>query len=185
MLVDTVNVALVEPAGTVTLAGTVATNVLLLDSATVAPPEGAAAANVTVPVDVFPPVTLVGLNDSDDRLAVLPPEAVTCRITVRVIPPWAAEIAEDWSNWLVLVDAVNVALVAPAGTVTLGGTVATAVLLLVRSTTAPPDGAAAVKTTVPVDELPPATGLGLSARLDTVTSAGPVIVSCATRSLLL
>jgi hypothetical protein len=39
----TVKVALVFPACTVTLEGTVATDVLLLDSETVAPPEGAAA----------------------------------------------------------------------------------------------------------------------------------------------
>lgn len=45
----TVNVRLVDPAATVTLAGTVATAVLLLDSATTAPPEGAAEDNVTVP----------------------------------------------------------------------------------------------------------------------------------------
>ena len=50
------------PAGTVTLAGTIATPALLLDKATAAPPLGAGALNVTVPVGEFPPVTLEGLN---------------------------------------------------------------------------------------------------------------------------
>src|SRR5207245_1511299 len=66
-LVLTVNVALVAPAATVTLDGTCATVALLLESATVAPPAGAAPLSVTVPVEEFPPVTLVGFNDSDER----------------------------------------------------------------------------------------------------------------------
>ena len=61
----TVNVALVAPAATVTLAGTRATVVLLLESATCAPPAGAGPLNVTAPVDEFPPVTLVGFNASE------------------------------------------------------------------------------------------------------------------------
>jgi len=64
-LVLTVNVALVAPAATVTLAGTRATVVLLLESATCAPPAGAGPLNVTAPVDEFPPVTLVGFNASE------------------------------------------------------------------------------------------------------------------------
>src|SRR2546429_2323603 len=50
-LVLTVKVALVAPAGTVTLEGTVTAAVLLLESATCAPPAGAAPLNVTVPVE--------------------------------------------------------------------------------------------------------------------------------------
>ena len=64
-LVLTVNVALVAPAATVTLDGTRAAVVLLLDNATDAPPAGAAPLNVTVPVDEFPPVTLVGFSASE------------------------------------------------------------------------------------------------------------------------
>jgi len=64
----------------------------------------------------------------------------------------------------------NVALVAPAGTVTLAGTVA-ALELSESDTDAPPAGAAALNDTVPVDELPPTTLVGLS---DTAESVGPV-----------
>ena len=67
-LVPTVNVAEVAPAATVTLAGTWATAVLLLESVMSAPPEGAAALRVTVPVEEFPPVTLVGFKLKDERV---------------------------------------------------------------------------------------------------------------------
>jgi len=67
-LVATVKVALVAPAATVTLAGVLATAVLLLESVTVAPPDGAAALKVTVPVDEFPPVTLAGFKVSEERV---------------------------------------------------------------------------------------------------------------------
>lgn len=59
-LVVTVKVALVFPAATVTVAGTVAATVLLLERATTSPPVGAAPVIVTVPVEGEPPVTLVG-----------------------------------------------------------------------------------------------------------------------------
>ena len=56
-----------------------------------------------------------------------------------------------------LVDTANAAVVAPAGMVTLDGTVAAAVLLLARDTTIPPAGAVAVIDTEPWDVLPPTT----------------------------
>ena len=76
--VVTVNAALVDPAGTVTLAGTVATDVLLLERETRAPPLGAGALRATLPVEGDPPLTLVGFNRSDARVAV-----ADCGITVR------------------------------------------------------------------------------------------------------
>ena len=60
-VVVTVKFALVAPAGTVTLAGT-AVAPELSESDTTAPPLGAAALKVTVPVDALPPVTLLGLR---------------------------------------------------------------------------------------------------------------------------
>jgi hypothetical protein len=68
VLVFTVNVALAAPAGTVTLAGTVAADILLLESETVAPPYGAGPLSITVPVDEEPPLTLGGLTVTEDNV---------------------------------------------------------------------------------------------------------------------
>ena len=67
-LVPTVNVALVAPAAIVTLDGTVATEVSLLESATCAPLDGAGPLSVSVPVEEFPPVTVGGLRVSEVRV---------------------------------------------------------------------------------------------------------------------
>lgn len=88
--VVTVNVRLVAPAATVTLAGTVAAAVLLLESETALPPAGAAADNVTVPVDDAPPFTLPGLSDSDDRVGALTAPGVTVRPADCPIPKLSA-----------------------------------------------------------------------------------------------
>ena len=68
LLVLTVNVALLAPAATVTLAGTVAAAVLPLITETDAPPLGAGPLSVTVPVEGDPPVTLVGFSVSEERV---------------------------------------------------------------------------------------------------------------------
>src|SRR5436190_18996093 len=60
----------------------------------------------------------------------------------------------------VFVATVNLAVVAPAATVTDAGTVATLVLLLVNATTAPPAGAAPLSVTVPVLFAPPVSVAG-------------------------
>lgn len=65
--VVTVKVAAVAPAATVTLGGIVATVVLLLESWTVTPVEGAAPLRVTVPVDGLPPMTFDGFNFNEDN----------------------------------------------------------------------------------------------------------------------
>jgi hypothetical protein len=70
-LVLTVNVALVAPEAMLTLAGTVAAAVLLLESVITAPDDGAAALSVTVPCDGLPPTTLVGFSVREDRAAVV------------------------------------------------------------------------------------------------------------------
>jgi len=85
-LVATVNVALVAPAATTTLAGTRATVVLLLESATCAPPAGAGPLNITVPVDEFPPTTLVGFNVNEVSVGAGGAAGVTVREADRVAP---------------------------------------------------------------------------------------------------
>jgi hypothetical protein len=60
-------VALVAPAGTITLEGTLAAP-LLLESATCAPPAGAGPLSVTVPVEDVPPITLVGFRVSEETV---------------------------------------------------------------------------------------------------------------------
>jgi len=66
VVVATVNVAVVLPAATVTDAGTDAEE-LESESVTTAPPVGAAAVSLTVPVALVPPFTLVGTIVTDVR----------------------------------------------------------------------------------------------------------------------
>ena len=73
-----------EPAATVIVAGTV-TPVLLLDSETDCPPDGAAAVNVTTPCAPLPPVTVDG-DSCSDCIVTAPAAVVTLRIAVRVAP---------------------------------------------------------------------------------------------------
>jgi hypothetical protein len=70
----------------------------------------------------------------------------------------------------------NVALMAPVGTVTLVGTWA-AEVPLERKTCAPPEGAAVLRVTVPVEDcVPPATLDGLSIKEVSVGSGGGKMV---------
>jgi hypothetical protein len=78
-MVVMVKVALVAFAGTVTLAGTCADE-SLLDKVTTAPPAGATALSVTVPVDVRLPTTLVGFRDKADTV-----RGVTVRVAVLLL----------------------------------------------------------------------------------------------------
>jgi hypothetical protein len=84
-LVFTENVALVAPAATVTLDGTVAELLLLDERFTVAPPVGAAALRVTVPVEGDPPVTLLGLSVIEVSVG-LDEEGITVREAVMLTP---------------------------------------------------------------------------------------------------
>ena len=61
----TVNVAVLCPAATVTVAGTLAFRVSLLVSVTARPPAGAGPLKVTVPVEDAGAVTVVGFNASE------------------------------------------------------------------------------------------------------------------------
>lgn len=158
VLLVTVNVAVVAPAATVTLLGTVAAEVLLLVSVTLAPPDGAGPFSVTVAVDRLPAAAVVGLSVTE-----LGTRAITVRTALAAVLLYEHEIVALELLVTVLLVTVNVAVVAFAATVTLAGTVATEVLLLVSVTTAPPAGAGPLNVTVPVDVLPPVTEAGLSA----------------------
>lgn len=75
VVVVIVNVALVLPAATVTLPGSLAYDELSFKDTT-APPLGAGPLNVTVPWEVAPPVTVVGLierefNESADKTVIV------------------------------------------------------------------------------------------------------------------
>jgi hypothetical protein len=177
LLVETVKVALWAPAGTVTLAGTVATPVLLLLNVTTVPPAGATSSSITVPCEVLPPWTEVGL--SANVAGVTGKGAgFTLSVADSAAPPAEAVMATRVWNDTSLVETMNVVLVDPAGTVTLVGTVATAVLLLDRFTTVPPDGAALLNVTVPWEVLPPYWEVGLS-----VTDNGPGVGEGSTQSV--
>jgi hypothetical protein len=80
-VVEIVNVAAVLPAAIVTDAGRLAA-ALLLVSDTVAPPLGAALPSVTVPWELLPPVTVVGLKLTE--LTSTP--CVTVKVAVWLVP---------------------------------------------------------------------------------------------------
>jgi hypothetical protein len=177
-VVDTVNPTVVAPGGTVTLAGTAAASVLLLDRVTTTPPAGAAALSVTVPEAGEPALTLVGWILNDVNVA----DGVTKSWANRTVASPVAEIGTVVDVITGLVDTVNVAVVLPGGTVTLPGTVATAVLVLDSVTTTPPAGAAALSVTVPVDVPPPETLIGST--LSDVTPGPPTAVQVTPPSVL-
>jgi len=181
--VFTVKLALMEPAGTVTLDGTLATP-LLLESAICAPPEGAGPLKVTVPVEdpmSGPPITLGGFSVSEASVGSC--GGFTVREAVFVTPPKDAEMVTEVDAATALVVTVNVAEVAPAGTVTLEGTCATVVSLLDSETCAPLEGAAALKVTVPVEDCePPTTVVGFNVSEERETVGGVVEVGDCSKS---
>ena len=138
---------------------------LLLERVTVEPPVGALLPSVTVPRDVLPPCTLVGLTVRDDNAG-----AFTVS-TAEVIPPAViVEVVVDETGVVVM---VKLAVVAPALTVTLNGTWAADVRLELSVTAMPPVGAAPVRLTVPVEETPPETEVG--EKLTDFTCAGTMV----------
>lgn len=148
------------PAATVTLVGTV-TPEIAEASAIDKPPVGAALLKVTVAVAVLGPVTDVGLTA---RVLIVGAETPSVPVTE---PPFAvAVIVADWFVPTATVVAVKVAVVAPAATVTVAGTL-TVELFEESDTLWPPAGAAALSVTVPVELVPPTTVVGFSETLDT------------------
>jgi hypothetical protein len=166
-LVETEKVALADPAGTMTLAGTVTGSAP--ESETTAPPGGAAAVKATVAVTGFPPTTVAVLSEIEERATVI--GAVTVSVGEWLLLPLSDAV-------IVAVPAAtaataNVAVAAPAGTMTGVCTVATAGLLLDSEMLTPPVDAAAMRLTVPCTLPPTATLVPFSAIPDT---AGLVIV---------
>src|SRR5438093_115246 len=162
-------VPLVLPAGTVTLAGTVAPPVLLLDRLTTAPPLGAGALSVTVPVEELPPVTLDGLRLREESVG---GAGVTVGEADRAVAPEELAMVTE-----AVVEAVreSVVHVIRAGTGRRAGTGVAPGLLLDKLTTAPPLGAGPLSVTVPVEELPPVTLVGLRLSDESVGGAGVTV----------
>ena len=142
VVVVIVNVADVVPAVTVTDAGTVAA-ALLEVRLTKKPPVGAKPLRATVPVDEAPLRTVDGFKVIEATLG-----GVTTS-GAEALPPVvdAVMFAVCFVTWTI-VDSLNVAVVAPAGTTTLAGGRAAAVLSDDRVTVTPPVGAAAPRVTV-------------------------------------
>ena len=102
----------------------------------------------------------------------LAPGGFTVSAAVLVTPARTAEMVAAVEEVTEAVVAVKVALVAPAATVTLAGTPASAVSLLASATTAPPEGAALVSVPLPCEVPPPVTLLGFSARVFRLAGGG-------------
>ena len=98
----------------------------------------------------------------------------TVRVAVLVSPAYVAEMLTVVEKLTGVVVMVKLALVASAATVTLGGTLATAPLLLVSITTAPPLGAAPLRVTVPCDVAPPVTLVGFNVSEESVVVGATV-----------
>lgn len=169
--VETVNDAVVAPAGMVTVAGTEAMKGMLLERVTWIPPAGAGPVKVTVPVELPPARMLVGFRVKDARDTV--PDRMDS-VAVLVTPFRLAVIRAFVDEVTVSVVTVKVAVALPAATLTDDGTIADK-LLLERLTERPPAGAGPVRVTVPVDGLPPTTDVGFSDTDD--NAAGGVMVS--------
>jgi hypothetical protein len=123
-----------------------------------------------VPVEETPPVTLLGFNVTEETAL----DTTRNAVVLTVVPPAEAETPTAVVLVTGMVLAVNVALVWPAGTDTLAGTVTSDVLALESVTaTVPPLGAAPFNVTVPVAGVPP----GMLPANDTWASSGNTVMS--------
>jgi hypothetical protein len=156
-------VAVDAPPRTVTGPETDTTAGLALATVTEIPPLGAGPLSVIVPVDPFPPRTLVGNRVSNDGVG-----AFTAKVTV-LEPLYVAVIPTGVAADTGTVVIGKVAMDAPPATVTVAGTVATTALPLASVTVTPAVGATPDKVTVPVEPFPPIKVDGSS---DTLRTAG-------------
>lgn len=125
------------PEATVTDAGTERTAVLLLVNPTAVPPEGDAWFNVTVHVEVPPELRVVGVQAT----LVSSTGARTESNAEEELPFSVALTVADCGEFGFAAAATNVPVDVPDGTMTEAGTETAAVLVLVRATAVPPDGA--------------------------------------------
>jgi hypothetical protein len=137
---------------------------------TTAPPVGAARVRVTVPVTNTPPVAAETFVVMVEMAAAA---GVTVTIAVPVDPLVDAVMVAFVLATTVPAVTVNVAVRAPAATVTETGTLATAALLDERFTTLPPTGALVERVTVPVVVVVLAIDAAAKVTLDTL---GPRIL---------
>jgi len=149
------NVALLDPEVTVTLAGTIATEGSLLVNDTEMPLLGAIPVNFTVPVELAPPTTEPGLSDIE-----LNNGAVNVRVADLFELPLLAAIVTEVDEGTGLVVTLKVPFVAPSGTETLDGTSATDGSLDVSEIVTPREYAEPVSVTVPLTLLPPSVESG-------------------------
>jgi hypothetical protein len=143
-VVLTMKLAELAPAATVTLAGTLATALLLASVTTVA--DGATALNVTVPWTELPPTTELAANVSADSVSGAGVGVPGVTVTVRSRrPSWLLRILilTFWVEVTFRAVAANLTLEAPAGMNTLDGTGSTVELLLDSENVNPPAGATA------------------------------------------
>jgi hypothetical protein len=110
-------VALVEPAGMVTVGGTV-TEVSCAPSDTTAPPAGAGPLSVTVPVEEFPPTTVLGFNVSVEGVGPSEPVGFSTSVVDCVWPPPVTEIVTFFVPVVGAAWTLKLPVVDPCGIVT-------------------------------------------------------------------
>jgi hypothetical protein len=166
-----VKVAELAPAGMVRELGPLATPEFDVPNVT-ARAVGAGPLRVTVPVPEDPPVI---------ELGIVRPVRFTAGLTVTVADaletPLTARIVAVVLDVTFPALTVNVAELAPGGMVIEPGTLAALELVVPTVTTRPPEGAGAVRVTIPVAEEPPITAAGLIDSAE--TKAAGFTVTCA------
>ena len=165
VFVPTVNATVLAPAGTVTVAGTIAIE-LVLERVTTAPPSGAEPLRTIFPADVpQPPITVVGVKDSWVNAG-----GTTVNVCVTVTCPYVAEIwtgVDAATTFGMMLKARDVVV---DGTSTVEGTGAMSGRLLDSRTSASPGPVMSVSVTRADDALPPASVDGVSVSVESATA---------------